>query len=267
MGLKQIIAKEKQEMSPIRWRMNYVLIPIYLVVMLLSVAAIVPIGIASESNKAVTIWVLLPIGIFVAATAAILVMSAYIVKKENEIEYERWKFIWESKEPFEGDELETVDVETGIKFSVSRSGVKIIFPTKTESVFEEVEENVKFLPWEDTELILATDNFLRRVRFAVAMADVSARSVDGEYTPTFDDVYFLPLCPDLVALLRTFGVEERITVEWHYLQYNPREAIKQVLMYGYIRRLKGKKGDRLRIENDKLIIEKEEKTDFVGGRD
>jgi hypothetical protein len=267
MGLKQIIAKEKQEMSPIRFQMNYVLLPVYLAVVLLSITAIVSIGIASEDNAALIPWVILPLGVFVAATVTILAIGGFVVKKEIEIECERWKFVWEDKEPFEGDELETVDVETGIKFSVDQCGVKIIFPQKTETVFAEVEENVKYVPWEDARLILATDNYLRRVRLAIAMADVSARSVDGEYEPTIDDVYFLPLCPNLSALVRTFGVEERIAPEWHYLQYNPRDAVKQILSRGYIRKMKAKKGDCLQLKNDKLIIEKEEKTNFVGGRD
>lgn len=258
MGLRQIIAEEKKEMSPIRFQMNYVGIPLYLAVALLSVLAIVPIGIASEQNESVAIWVILPLAVFVGATVAILLLGAAVAKKEIEIEYERWRFVWEEKEPFEGDVLETVDVETGVQFSVTKSGVKIIHPTKKQAVFEEVEENVKFVPWEDTDLILATDNYLRRVRLALAMADVSARSANGEYEPSINDVYFLPLCPNLTALLRTFGLEERIAPEWHYLQYNPRDAVTQVLNRGYIKKFRSKDGDRLRIENGRLIVEKAE---------
>lgn len=258
MGLKDLWQEEKREMSPIRWRMNCVVLPMYVLSVLLCSGAIVWLGIASEKNAALGAFIAIPLSLFVLLTVALLVISGVVVKKEIEIEKGRWAFLFDDDASFDGDELETVDVETGIQFSLSQSGVKIIYPTKSEQVFAEVEDNVKFLRWDDTELILATDNYLRRVRLAIAMADVSARSVDGEYEPQIDDIYFLPLCPNLSALLRTFNVEERVSPEWAYLKYNQNEAIAQILSFGYIKKFKAKKGDELAIENGRLIIKQGE---------
>lgn len=258
MGLKELLQQEKQEMSPVRLRMNRVVLPLYLLGVFLCFGAIIALGVMSEQNASLETFIAIPVAVFVLLTVAVLVISDVVVKKEIAIELARWAFLWETKEAFDGDELETVDVETGIRFSVARNGVKIIYPTKNESVFDEVEDNVKFLRWDDTELILATDNYMRRVRLAIAMADVSARSVEGEYEPKMEDIYFLPLCPNLAALLRTFCVEERISPEWAYLQYYPGNAIAQILSFGYIKKFKAKKGDELAIENGKLIIKQGE---------
>ena len=258
MGLKQLMQQEKQEMSPIRLRMNRVFLPAYLLGVFFCVGAIIALGVASVNNAALATFIAIPVAVFVLLTAAIFVIGDAVVKKEIEIEHNRWAFLWDSQEAFDGDELETVDVETGICFSVSKHGVKIIYPIQRETVFDEVEENVKFLRWDDMELILATDNYLRRVRLAVAMADVSARSVDGDYEPKLEDIYFLPLCPNLSALLRTFGVEERMSPEWEYLKYNPKQAIAQILRFGYIKKFKAKKGDELSVKSGKLIIKQGE---------
>jgi hypothetical protein len=122
----------------------------------------------------------------------------------------------------------------------------VILPIKGEQVFDEVKENEFFLPWDDVEIALATDNYARRVRFAFAVIDVSKQSADGGYIPTEKDVHFLPLEEELIGFARKFGIESKVSVEWRYIRMHPRDAFRQIMERGYIATMIGENGKRVK---------------------
>lgn len=252
MSLKEKIKREKAEMNPIRFRLNYYVCTAFVVGILLSV-----ISIAVVAELAKPEWLcLIPAGVALALVIVLLIISAVVVKKEEKTELKRWAYLFKGDLVFEGETLETDDPETGIKYLLSQKGMKIILPKAEEQVFDEVKENEFFMPWSDAELVVASDNFARRVRLAFAVVDVSGLSVDGEYVPTDNEVHFLPLEESLVAFFRKYGLEEKLSIEWRYIQRQPLDAFRQILAWGYIRTMIGENGKRVKRENAEHLFEK-----------
>jgi hypothetical protein len=143
-------------------------------------------------------------------------------------------------------------VEPEVKYCAScgaRNGKNIRFCGNCGGqVFVETKDNEYFLPWSDLEMVIATDNFARRVRLAIALIDVSRRSIDGGYVPSESEVHFLPLEEELIGVVRKFGLEAKLSVEWRYIQAQPKDAFKQILGKGYIRTLLDEKGKRIKRE-------------------
>lgn len=245
MTLKEMRKREKEEMSSFRYKMNRYGNPSFFAVILLSVMAIVIVGRYVKNP----LWCLLPAGIAVLTVALLLFVSAAIERRELKTELSRWAYLFKTDLSFDGETLETEDPETEIKYLLSRKGVRYTLPIQGEQVFDEAVENEFFLPWSDVEIVVATDNFARRVRIAAAVIDVSKRSVMGSYLPTEKDIHFLPMEEELVAFFAKLGLTEKISVEWRYIQREPNDAFRQILTRGYIRSLKDENGRRIKREN------------------
>lgn len=245
MTLKEMRKREREEMSSLRYKMNRFGRPIFFV-MILAAIAMVLVVLELAKNP---LWCLLPVAVAVLLAITFLGVSLSIQKKEIETELSRWAYVFNKQVPFEGETLGTDDPETGISYVLSERGIKAILPIKREQVFVEAQDNEYFIPWSDVEIVVATDNFARRVRLAAAVIDVSKRSVDGEYVPTDSEIHFLPLEEELVGFFQKHGLEKRISVEWRYIQKEPVDAFKQILTKGYISTLKNESGKRIRREN------------------
>ena len=245
MTSKEMKKQEREEMSSLRYKMNRYGKPIFFAVILASVSVVVLVLELSKNP----LWCLLPAVVAVLLMVAFWGVSRFIEKQEIATELSRWAYVFKKDIPFEEETLETDDPETGIKYLLSERGIKAILPIKREQVFVETQDNEYFLPWSDVEIVVATDNFARRVRLAAAVIDVSKRSVDGEYVPTDSEIHFLPLEEELVGFFQKYGLEKRISVEWRYIQKEPIDAFKQILTRGYIRNLKNENGKRIKREN------------------
>ena len=242
MNFKDILRREKEEMNPIRYRMNHYAFPIYLAFM---VAASVSIALVVAFAKN-TLWCLLPIAIAFSLIVAVVFSEVSVRKTELETELKRWGYLFKKDLPFEAETLETEDPETGLQYTLGVKGIKVVLPIQREQVFDECIENEYFLPWDDVEIALATDNFARRVRIALAVVDVSKRSVDGDYVPEESEVHFLPMEEELVGFMRKHALEEKISVEWRYILAQPKDAFRQILAFGYIKTLLDKNGKRIK---------------------
>ncbi len=251
MTLKETKKREREEMNPVRYTIKHAVFPIVCALIVLSVAAAVLIGIFVQP----WLWCLLPSGVAVALVVGIIVVNAVVTKRELETELSRWSYLFQSEDcPL--DTLETEDPETGIRYTLTQKGLRYVLPIACEQVFDEVKENEFFLPWSDVETIVGSDNFARRVRLAFVVIDVSKRSVDGEYMPSYSEVHFLPVEQEMVGFLRKYGLDKRLSVEWRYVQKHPEDAFKQILTRGYIRTLIGEDGKRVRRERaDDLYAE------------
>ena len=251
MTFKETKKREREEMNPVRYTMKYILVPIVCTLIVLSVAAAVLIGIFVKP----WLWCLLPSGVALALFVGLIVADAAVKRRELETELSRWAYLFQGKE-FPADTVETEDPETGIQYVLSEKGLRYVLPIECQQVFDEVKENEFFLPWSDVEVVVASDNFARRVRLAFAVVDVSKRSVDGEYMPSYSEVHFLPLEQELADFFRKYGLDKRLSVEWRYIQVKPKDAFKQILSRGYIRTLIAEDGKRVRRERaDDLYAE------------
>ncbi len=245
MTLKEIRKRNKAEMTPLRYRFNHLIAPIYVSVMaLFSVVMIIVFTMVKPEE-----WALLFAGLAMAALICMFLHGAVLKRKELNIELDRWSYLFKKGIPFEGETLETDDPETGNAYVLSQKGVKVILPKSEGQVFVETYDNEYFLPWSDVEIVVATDNFACRVRLAVAVIDVSRRSVDGNYVPAESEVHFLPFEEELVGFLQKFALEEKLSVEWRYIQAKPKDAFKQILGKGYIRTLLDESGKRIKREH------------------
>ena len=232
-------------MSPIRYRFNHKTMPLYLVALTVLLAAMIVVG----ETVTPDLWILLPTGAAVAVIVCMLIHGLAVAKKEEKLEIERWAYLFKTDIVYEPETLETDDPETGLQYLLNAKGIKVILPICGEQVFDEAVENEYFLPWDDVEIALATDNFARRVRIALAVVDVSKRSVDGEYVPEDHEVHFLPMEEELIGFVRKYGLEEKISVEWRYILAQPQDAFRQILAWGYIKTLRGKDGKRIKRAN------------------
>ena len=229
----------------LRYRFNRVTLPICLSVMLSLAAATALVGAFIKPM----FWAILPFSLFVASLIALVAISSSLAEKELSIELSRWSYLFENDLSIDAEELETDDPETEIKYTLTEKGLRYLLPIKTEQVFDEARENEFFLPWTDVEIVVATDNFARRVRLAAAVIDVSKRSVNGRYIPTDKEIHFLPLDKELVAFFQKYGLDKKISVEWRYIRLQPRDSFKQILSRGYIRSLKDENGKRVKREH------------------
>lgn len=251
MSLKDIKKREREEMSPIRYKMNHLILPAFCAIFVGLCVAIALVGSFADNEW----WCLLPAGLAVLMLIAIVAVSAIVVKKEEQIELARWSYLFKKDLVFAGDILETNDPETGIEYALSEKGLKAILPIQGEQVFDEVQENELFLPWTDVELAVASDNFARRVRLAFVVINVAERSVDGNYFPTEGDMHFLPVDEEMVAFFQKYGLDKKLSVEWRYMQIQPLDAFRQILARGYIRTLIDEKGKRIKREDaDQLYL-------------
>ena len=251
MTVKEIKKREREEMHPVRYTLNHILLPIAGTLIVLSVAAAVLVGIFVEP----WLWCLLPSGVAVVLVVGLILLQAKVAKKELRAELDRWAYLFQA-EDFPSDTLETEDPETGIKYILGEKGLRYILPIECEQVFDEVQDNEFFLPWSDVEIVVASDNFAHRVRLAFAVVDVSKRSVDGEYFPGDSELHFLPLEQELADFFRKYGLDKRLSVEWRYIQKHSQDAFGQILKRGYIRTLLDENGKRVKRENaDDLYLE------------
>ena len=251
MNFQEKIKREREEMYPVRYTLKHILFPIACVLIVLSIAAAILLGVLAEP----WLWCLLPSGVAVALVVGLIGINASVAKKELEAEISRWAYLFQGEE-FPSDTLKTEDPETGIKYFLSEKGLRYVLPIECEQVFDEVQENEFFLPWSDVEIVVASDNFARRVRLAFAVVDVSKRSVDGEYLPGDSELHFLPLEQELADFFRKYGLDKRLSVEWRYIQKHSKDAFRQILARGYIRTLIDENGKRIKREHaDDLYAE------------
>ena len=162
-----------------------------------------------------------------------------------------YAYLWQ-EEFDEGEEFETLDAETGIRFTIKHDGIKIVYPLPKDhvQVFDELSENEEFLPWIRTRFALATWKLNGFARVALAVIDVETAELDEDGEASYEEPFIIPLSKPLIQALKTFGVEDKTGEHWGYLMYNPDHALKQIYNRGYIRVMRDKHtGKRIRLED------------------
>ena len=175
------------------------------------------------------LFLALGIGASLLPIVQVILLSVSITKKEIDRAVEDYAYLFAEGEGSE--QADCVDEDEGITFLFRREGLTLVYPKKDEDVFEELDGEKKFLPWVDVRLALASDNFGKRVRFALVLVDYTTRA-EGVFNP-----YFLLLTEELYSAIVGLGLQEKLGDDFAYLLKNPREGIKQVLDFGYIRKI------------------------------
>ena len=226
MGLIKKIREEKQVMLRGRFAFNYIILPVWAVVFV--VLAVVSCVLGIRDFKAYAPSVFTCIAVAIAPTAFIVGYAIGLAKRELAVALQDYGYLFESTDG--RMEAEALDEELGVKFHLKKDGVTIVFPKKDEEVFEELDCNTEFLPWSDLRMALASDNFGRRVRFAIVLIE-SAKAVDEIYEP-----YFLTMTKELYSAIVGLGLMEQMTPDFDYLLKNPKKGMKQILNFGYVRK-------------------------------
>lgn len=230
MSLKEIIQLHKAEMTPKRRTFHYVVSPICVSVFALLCLAGVVLA-TMDIDRFFPAFVGLA-GAGFCVFIGWLIAGLALAKAEVGMEIRSFSFLFEKPKPLTGDCVTVKDAEEGLTYTLTKSGLKIRFPETEEAVFDETQENVRFLAWDDVEFYTATDNRSRRVWLALGVMDVAGRSVDAEAYE--EEMFFVPVTEEVFSAVAAFGLEDKMSAEWFYLQYNPQDAFKQILAKGYI---------------------------------
>ena len=237
MKLKEILQQEKEIMTPFRYKVNKWILISFLAWMALLII-VIPLMIINEAQNAVFLFIWLGLGL--VYVGVLIALHSRITKKETELELESFSYLFNEAKPLE-KEIVTL-VEEDITYTLTAEGIKMTVPEKilhqngeyTGQVFDEVEENVLFMPWKNTEICLATTSLLRRVRLALAIFSTD---------PTMEDATLIvPISEEVFDAIKAFEIEEYIKDgAWDYLFYNPEDAFKQIITKGRILTMRNKK--------------------------
>ena len=222
-------------MSPLRWKFNHAIMPIWAATLFLPLLAVIPLMILDQEKYffVFIVWMAW-IGI---AFIAMLCTIPFMNKKETQIELERYGYLFKEPKFIESNTV-TVNDE-GIIYTLDRDGAHMEFPMEEgEQVFDEAKENVFYIPWERAELALATQTYLRRIHIAVAVF-----SLDMDAPP-----FFVPLTEEVFSMIKMLHLDNKLGGEWAYLFYNPQDAFKQILTKGRIIKMRNKKTGKLFVD-------------------
>ncbi len=231
MNKNERMRKKKESMSPFRWKVMTVGLPLYALLSFLLITVFVLL-LAAENVEAIAVIVW--IGCLVFVNAGMALLSIRLTKEDVKFEMQRFSYLFEKNISFEDERLIVVDGD--LVYTLEESGVKMEFPDEgAGQVFDEARENVFYIPWERAELGLASQSVARRVYLAVAVF-----SMDEDMIP-----FFIPLDEKVVAFMRKIGLDQKMDHFWTYLMYNPENAFKQLVTKGRIVKMYNKKTGKM----------------------
>lgn len=235
MTLKEKREQRKASMSPFRWKILTVGLPLY--VLLLLFPAPIIIGLLAAKNDAGIIVAYAWIPWMVLVNVAAFVLLALATKVDVKIEMERFSYLFKEPEPFEEESLTVTDED--LVYTLDKDGVQLEFPDEEAGqVFDEAKENVFYIPWERAEFALASQSINRRVYLAIAVF-----AMDDDLVP-----FFIPLDEKVFAFMKKTGLDKKMDGNWTYLTYNPENAFKQLVTKGRIVKMYNKKTGKLFVD-------------------
>ena len=118
-------------------------------------------------------------------------------------------------------------------YTAQKEGLKVQWEGKSEGqVFEEVEENTRFFPWETVDFALASRKKKRQAELALAILPKD----EPLESPFYAVAFFVPIDERSYAAFCAYGAFERLGKDWAYMLYNPKDAFRQILRSGYIKK-------------------------------
>ena len=220
MNLKEIIKEEKKNYNTLRFVINYVLVPIFLLVIAAEMVIIyVTMSIDEEKFLALTIVLIALIG------AEIIVMTAlipYFRRKETEIECARLDF------SFNGSDNEDiiVDCHTGYyeNETITFSESSLIFGYFEE---DEIEPKSRCFDYADVTAEVLTSNKFLHVNIFL---DLTLKSKESGISP------LVSLDGKTLFALRKYAIKIVNEELLNYILNNKKEAFYQILKYGEVKK-------------------------------
>ena len=236
-------------MSPFRKKINYIFLPIFLGVFLVfTLVMSILMAIDEEKFLPVAIAWAIFFGLWVIA---FLFIIPWINRTETNIELERYAWLFAEPAPLDKESVEMYVEEDEISYTLTKEGLRVEWEQQGEQVFDEIRENLHFIPWNEAEFTLASRTLVRRIEFAIGVLF----EVEEENRPAGAEkaygAYVVPLTEEVYRALCAFGLIEKMPIEWRYLSYNPKDAFGQILVKGMI-------GDFHDVQTGKVIKEGEE---------
>ena len=262
MKLKEIIFYEKSEMTPIRRKINYIVLPLLMCWMVLSLAA-GGVLMTVDENKFVGLFLAL-LAVGVLPLCLLLPALPFIRKKEAEYELNRYAFLTagfvdeacqKDKYIFEtpsedlllrehifahgskDSELECKEIIGEDDFfdaareyvALTKEGIvwrklKFFAADREGNVYNREYNRLEY-SYAETKISLVTSNFLLRVRLSLLF-----EFSDGSF-------FVRPLTEDLFGAVRRFSLPIENKREFEYLLTHTQEAFCQILKYGNIRKI------------------------------
>lgn len=233
MSKKTLFAEMKKEMPRGRFVYLTLVLPLYALLVLGAAIAAIFLMDTGEQNGVPVLAIFLAFAL--VCTVIVIAWHFALKAKAKERELARYAYLLNTPQPFEEETLAVGSVEEeGVCYTLSKEGIKAEWALEEgeEQVFDEVQENAFFAAWQDTEFALASQSRWDRVYLALAVIPFDP-SGEEEFLPPM----ILPMDEKLYAAMHAFGLQDKLEADWAYLQYNPQNAFKQILRYGYVKRL------------------------------
>lgn len=205
------IRYEKKEMNPIRFKINYIFIPIWLAIFFLNILLIVIID-AKNDSLSLASYILL--GIDILSLPTILSSVPLIRKKEVKLELDKYDFVNSN-----GDLIYEFEDEMSVK-SIN----------KIEFFEDKILINNNELNYENCNCMIVTNNHLLRININLLFEIWDKNCY--EYNVS------LKLDGKLIKLINDKQIKVLNKDTYDYIIHNKGKAFYQIIKYGYIKRTK-----------------------------
>lgn len=230
MAKEKPVLEEWQQPTPIRKKYDTLVLGVYLPLSFIIAVVVGVVGGLTDGKEGSLPWLIALIVVFVVMTVVVCALAPKVIKKERDIELERYAYLFDGKTRESEDEVKINMFE--LTYTLTKNGLRVEWQTDEEQVFDGIQENYQFFRYEEMELLLATQSRFRRVHIALACLP----RCEGEDSEFFNAAFFLPMDEKLFAAMEKFGLKERLDTDdgWAYLFYNPKDAFAQILARGRI---------------------------------
>lgn len=211
MGIKKIMDNEKKNMNSIRWKVNYVLVPIFLGVMVI-IFSIVGITMSIDEEKYTPLAILL-ISIFGLMCVGLLSINPFIRKQEIKIEVSKYNF----------DKV-VLENNSFYEFTPCNENTVVIFKEKT------LEINGKDYDYSCFDIMIISSNSLNKINLTVLF---TLQNSGREHNPYL----VFELDGRMISVLDKFNIMIKNRDVLDFIINNKEEAFKQIYNYGYVKSL------------------------------
>jgi hypothetical protein len=188
---------------------------------------------------------------FLLVSAIMLMLSACIDNIEVQAEKEHYAYLFQTPAPLTEEKVEIDYTQDRVQFSLDKDGLLVRFQDEemfkgVEQVFDEVPENVVFVPWQDADCFIVTHNENHRVHIGLAV-------IGENQNEEREDVFVLPMWEKTYAAMHAFGLMQKTEKDWMYLHYNPDDAFKQILRSGRVLKIRDKNTGKVIKDEDEFF--------------
>ena len=227
-----------QPLSPIRKKFLCIFLPVWCTAALVPLIVICVLAAMYGEEKYephILIWTACVLG---SGLTCLGVFLPWLNRREClERELNRFAYLFKDPQPLTENEVKIQTEFVRMTYTLTQEGLTVEWEQteeEGEQVFDEVQENRQFIPWDKAELLLASQKGGNCVHIALAVAS--------------DVVYLIPMQEKLFQAICTFGLKEKLDGQWQYLFYNPQDSFKQILKRGRILEMRNRKTGKIFVD-------------------